>query len=54
MASEKNEPKVEVVLAVDFWPEEDVRVAAGTVVFVPVDAAMDMVEKGIAKRAKKA
>jgi hypothetical protein len=45
------EKKIKMVLLRDFWPEEDKRIAAGTVFEAVVDNAMDMLEKGIAKRA---
>ena len=45
--------KIDIVLLVDFWPEADKRVAAGTVVQVDVETAMDMVERGLGKREKK-
>lgn len=44
--------KITVVLMVDYWPEDDVRVSAGTEIQVDVETAMDMVERGIAKRAR--
>jgi hypothetical protein len=50
MADEK---KIDVILLRDFWPADDQRVAAGTVVQVDVETAMDMVEKGLGKRDKK-
>lgn len=48
-----DEKKIGVVLLVDFWPEADKRVVAGTVIQVDVETAMDMVERGLGKREKK-
>jgi hypothetical protein len=36
----------------DYWPEEDVRIRAGTVVHVDAVAAMDGIESGILSRVK--
>lgn len=36
----------------DFWPEEGVRMRAGTVIDVPVEDAMDGVENGTLSRFK--
>ena len=43
----------DVILLVDYWPEDDVRKPAGSVLSVTTDKAMDMIETGVAKRAPK-
>lgn len=50
MAEEK---KIEMELLRDYWPEDDARVAAGATISVPAEAAMDLIEKGLARRIKK-
>lgn len=52
--TEKTEKMVACTVLRDFWPEEDVRVAAGTIIEVPVAAAMDGVENGTLSRVKDA
>jgi len=54
MADEKKTPTVSVIVARDYWDENEVRVCSGTVVELPVDAAMEGVESGAFKRIPKA
>ena len=49
-----SEKKIKMTVLRDFWPEADVRVRAGTVVEMDVDAAMDGMEKGLLARVKEA
>jgi hypothetical protein len=44
---------IEVEIARDWWDEDGVRHPAGTVVQVPIEAALDGIEKGALRRAKK-
>lgn len=54
--SEDNAPAqmIEVEIARDWWDKDGVRHPAGTVVSVPIEAALDGVESGALRRAKKA
>jgi hypothetical protein len=51
--AEKSENMVEVVIKRDFWDKDGVRHAAGTIVSVPVDAAMEGIESGALGRVRK-
>jgi hypothetical protein len=53
MADKEPEMLVEVMIKRDFWDADGVRHAAGTVVKVPVDAALEGVESGALGRVKK-
>lgn len=44
---------IEVEIARDWWDKDGVRHPAGTVVSVPIEAALDGVESGALRRAKK-
>ncbi len=50
MAEEK---KVEVEIVRDFWDADGNRRPAGTVIEVPVEAALEGIEKGALRRAPK-
>ena len=46
------EKKIKARVLRDFWPKEDERVRAGTIVEVDADALIDGMEKGILERFK--
>lgn len=46
------EKKVTCKILRDFWPKDDDRVRAGTIVEMSVDDAMDGMEKGLVERVK--
>lgn len=54
MANEAPKPQmVDVEILRDFWDDDCVRHPAGTVISVPIEAAMDGIERGALRRAKK-
>jgi hypothetical protein len=53
MAEKSEEHLVEVVIKRDFWDKDGQRHVAGTVVKVPVDAALEGVESGALGRVKR-
>jgi hypothetical protein len=53
MAEEPKTQMVDVEILRDFWDVDCVRRPAGTVISVPVEAAMDGIERGALRRAKK-
>lgn len=53
MADTPKTQMVDVEILRDFWDSECVRHPAGTVISVPVEAALDGIEKGAIRRAKK-
>lgn len=52
--NDKSEQLIEVQIVRDFWDESGERHRAGTVVKVPLDAALDGIETGALTRVKKA
>lgn len=57
-ANENTQPAapqlIEVEILRDFWDNDCVRHPAGTIVQVPLEAALDGIEKGALRRARKA
>ncbi len=53
MAEKNEQTLMDVEILRDFWDADGVRHPAGTVVSIPVEAAMDGAEKGALRRAKK-
>lgn len=54
MAEKTEQTLMDVEILRDFWDADGVRHPAGTVVSIPVEAAMDGAEKGALRRARKA
>lgn len=54
MAEKTNSPMIDVEILRDFWDDDGVRHPAGTVVSIPVEAAVDGAANGSLRRAKKA
>jgi hypothetical protein len=52
--AEKNQNMIDVEILRDFWDADGVRHPAGTIVSIPVEAAMDGAENGSLRRARKA
>lgn len=52
MADEKKPDLIEVSILRDFWDQDGTRHRAGTVVKVPVEAALDGIESGALARVK--
>jgi hypothetical protein len=53
MAEKTNSPMIDVEILRDFWDADGERHPAGTVISIPVEAAVDGAEKGALRRARK-
>ena len=53
MAAEAKPQMIDVEIVRDFWDEQERRHPAGTIVSVPVEAALEGIEKGALRRARK-